>query len=139
MSMLQVSKDKSWLDTCLKEACESIQRCLALLSGDATPEEVKSNLPKDMKTCLCIYEPSARLIKWFGKIPICKLLMPRFLFSSSSFLWAALLLLFSLTILSTLGKVHMSFFRCIFLILIVYHITQLKLTCVERKRNCLKF
>ena len=47
MSMLQVSKDKSWLDTCLKEACESIQRCLALLSGDAVPEEVTSNLLTD--------------------------------------------------------------------------------------------
>jgi len=47
MSMLQVSKDKSWLDTCLKEACESIQRCLALLSGDATPEEVEQKARRE--------------------------------------------------------------------------------------------
>ena len=65
MSMLQVSKDKSWLDTCLKEACESIQRCLALLSGDATPEEVKSNLLEDMKTCFCIYQKPAHIHKLF--------------------------------------------------------------------------
>ena len=37
MSMLEVSEDKSFLDTCLREACQSIQRCLALLS-EATEE-----------------------------------------------------------------------------------------------------
>ena len=41
MSMLEVSEDKSFLDTCLREACESIQRCLALLSD--TTEEVSSH------------------------------------------------------------------------------------------------
>ena len=39
MSMLKVSEDKTFLDTCLREACESIQRCLALLSDQT--EEVK--------------------------------------------------------------------------------------------------
>lgn len=37
ISMLKVSEDKTFLDTCLREACESIQRCLALLS-DQTEE-----------------------------------------------------------------------------------------------------
>jgi hypothetical protein len=32
-SLFQVSKDKNWLDTCLKEASTSIQKCLALLGG----------------------------------------------------------------------------------------------------------
>ena len=40
MSMLEVSEDQSFLDTCLREACQSIQRCLALLSD--TTEEVSS-------------------------------------------------------------------------------------------------
>ena len=40
LSMLEVSEDQSFLDTCLREACQSIQRCLALLS-DPT-EEVSS-------------------------------------------------------------------------------------------------
>ena len=35
--VMQVSEDKTFLDTCLTEACESIQRCLALLS-DQTEE-----------------------------------------------------------------------------------------------------
>ena len=44
LSFSQVSKDKSYLDTCLKEACESIQRCLALLAGkDTQPEDVSIN------------------------------------------------------------------------------------------------
>ena len=38
--MLEVSEDQSFLDTCLREACQSIQRCLALLSD--TTEEVSS-------------------------------------------------------------------------------------------------
>ena len=38
LSMLEVSEDQSFLDTCLREACQSIQRCLALLSD--TTEEV---------------------------------------------------------------------------------------------------
>ena len=37
--VLQVSEDKTFLDTCLTEACESIQRCLALLSDQT--EEVR--------------------------------------------------------------------------------------------------
>ena len=40
LSMLEVSEDQSFLDTCLTEACQSIQRCLALLSD--TTEEVSS-------------------------------------------------------------------------------------------------
>ena len=40
MSMLEVSQDKTFLDTCLREACQSIQRCLALLSD--TTEEVST-------------------------------------------------------------------------------------------------
>ena len=47
MSMLEVSEDKSFLDTCLREACESIQRCLALLSD--TTEEVSSHLRERMR------------------------------------------------------------------------------------------
>ena len=42
MSMMKVSEDKTFLDSCLKEACESIQRCLALLSD--TTEEVRLHL-----------------------------------------------------------------------------------------------
>ena len=42
LSMLEVSEDQSFLDTCLREACQSIQRCLALLSD--TTEEVSSHL-----------------------------------------------------------------------------------------------
>ena len=29
----QVSKDKTWLDTCLKDASKSIQKCLSLIEG----------------------------------------------------------------------------------------------------------
>ena len=42
-----MSKDKSYLDTCLKEACESIQRCLALLSGHADPEDVEQKARRE--------------------------------------------------------------------------------------------
>ena len=45
MSMLEVSEDKSFLDTCLREACESIQRCLALLSD--TTEEVEQKARRE--------------------------------------------------------------------------------------------
>ena len=45
MSMLEVSEDKSFLDTCLREACESIQRCLALLSE--TTEEVEQKARRE--------------------------------------------------------------------------------------------
>ena len=36
--VLQVSKDKNWLDTCLKEASTSIQKCLALLGGNTVQQ-----------------------------------------------------------------------------------------------------
>ena len=42
MSMLEVSEDQSFLDTCLREACQSIQQCLALLSD--TTEEVRRTI-----------------------------------------------------------------------------------------------
>ena len=44
---LQVTKAKSYLDTCLKEACESIQRCLALLGGDAGSEDVEQKAQRE--------------------------------------------------------------------------------------------
>ena len=47
MSMMKVTEDKSFLDTCLREACESIQRCLALLSDQT--EEVDEYLIKNSK------------------------------------------------------------------------------------------
>ena len=49
MSMKKVSEDKSFLDSCLKEACESIQRCLALLS-DTTEEVCASNMIHESDT-----------------------------------------------------------------------------------------
>ena len=45
LSMLEVSEDQSFLDTCLREACQSIQRCLALLSD--TTEEVEQKARRE--------------------------------------------------------------------------------------------
>ena len=61
--MEAVAQDKTWLDTCLREACDSIQRCLALLSEvecvaktatnkyflsqDVAPEEVEQKARRE--------------------------------------------------------------------------------------------
>ena len=50
--MLKVSEDKTFLDTCLREACESIQRCLALLSDQT--EEVNTLNLETLMTTYCV-------------------------------------------------------------------------------------
>ena len=50
--MEAVAQDKTWLDTCLREACDSIQRCLALLSEVEYVAKTETNkyafLPQDV-------------------------------------------------------------------------------------------
>ena len=58
MSMMKVSEDKTFLDSCLKEACESIQRCLALLSD--TTEEVGRHYIFNINHCKIVSRSNKR-------------------------------------------------------------------------------